>query len=178
MKLVVGLGNPGERYKKTRHNVGFMVIEKLYEKVLDYGFKPLKKFDAEIVLVNDCVFAKPLTFMNNSGRAVKRMVDFYKIKMDDLWVIHDDLDINLGEYKKQKGVGPKVHNGVNSVEEMLGRKNFWRVRVGVENRGGERVRGEEYVLANFEKKEGEQIGEVVCKLVEEGINNFGWVKLE
>lgn len=121
MKLVVGLGNPGEKYKDTRHNVGFMVIDKL---------KKYKENLRKVVLV------KPKTFMNKSGVVVAKLKRFYKISVDDLYVVHDDLDLKLGEYKIQKGVGPKVHNGVSSVEEQLGSKEFWRVRVGVDNRGG------------------------------------------
>ncbi|MBU1071203.1 aminoacyl-tRNA hydrolase, partial [Patescibacteria group bacterium] len=114
MKLIVGLGNIGEKYKNTRHNVGFMVVDELEKHKEDLG---------KVMLV------KPATFMNESGRAVAKMVRFYKLDLDNLYVVHDDLDLKLGEYKIQKGVGPKVHNGILSVEKELGDKEFWRVRV-------------------------------------------------
>jgi peptidyl-tRNA hydrolase, PTH1 family len=104
--------------------------------------------------------------MNESGKAVKKLVDFYKVEMDDLYVIHDDLDIKLGEYKIQKGVGPKVHGGVNSIERELGKEDFWRARVGVDNRDLEnRIPGEEYVLQNFTREERNILMESINQLV-------------
>ncbi len=153
MKLVVGLGNIGEKYKNTRHNVGFMVIDEL------------EKYKEELGKV---MLVKPTTFMNESGRAVSKVKNFYKIDLDDLYVVHDDLDLELGEYKIQKGVGPKVHNGVASVEEWLGSKEFWRVRVGVDNRKGSRVvSGEDYVLGKFNKVEIEVLDKVLKEVTKE-----------
>ncbi len=164
MKLIVGLGNPGKEYAKTRHNVGFTAIDTLAAE-LAIEMKEEKKFEAKIGRVEDVLLVKPLTFMNRSGEAVARLAGFYKVKKDDLWVIHDDLDIVLGEYKIQKGIGPKMHNGVTSVEEKLGSKNFWRVRVGVDNRAGfeYRVVGEQYVLSEFEEKEVKIVEKVLKK---------------
>lgn len=153
MKLIVGLGNPGAEYRGNRHNVGFMVVDKLEE---------IRQKETQIVLL------KPQTFMNDSGKAVVKMFNFYKVKLDDLWVIHDDLDIRLGEYKIQKGVGPKVHNGLISIEEQLGGKNFWRVRVGVDNRNKEfRIPGDSYVLDDFDKDEKLVLENVIDKVVNE-----------
>jgi peptidyl-tRNA hydrolase, PTH1 family len=167
MKLIVGLGNPGLEYEKTRHNVGFEVVNR--SGVLSW--KKSEKLEAEVAKIDDLILAKPMTFMNNSGRAVRKLVDFYKLDMSDLWVIHDDLDIPLGEYKIQMGVGPKIHNGVVSVEESLGTNDFWRVRIGVDNRGGSReIRGEDYVLGKFKEDEKSVIerviGEVVTEILE------------
>ena len=143
MKLFIGLGNPGNKYKNTRHNVGWMVLDRLVssfqfpiESQLP-SFKFEKSFNAEVLKMQDVLLVKPQTFMNESGKAVKKLVDFYKVDMDDLYVIHDDLDIKLGEYKIQKGVGPKVHGGVNSIENELGKEDFWRVRIGIDNRDSE-----------------------------------------
>jgi len=135
MKLVVGLGNPGVKYALTRHNVGFLFIDYLVENhLIDKQIKTLK----------------PDTFMNRSGLAVVKELQFYKLKPADLIVIHDDLDLRLGEYKIQLGKGPKLHNGVESVEQSLGSKEFWRIRIGVDNRDPEkRVSGEHYVLQPF-----------------------------
>lgn len=135
MKLIVGLGNPGEKYQNNRHNSGFMLIDYLQDNNI-FG--------------TDVYYLKPKTFMNKSGDEVSRKVNYYKINPNDLVVIHDDLDLRLGEYKIQKNKGPKIHNGVNDVEQKLGYKDFWRVRIGVDNRPIEnRLPGDVYVLQNF-----------------------------
>ena len=138
MKLIVGLGNPGGEYQDNRHNVGYWAVESLLQRSLP----------------KDVVVKKSQVFMNDSGVFVKKLVEQYRAKPSDLWVIHDDLDIPLGSYKIQKGKGPKLHNGVNSIEEELGTDEFWRVRVGVDNRDQEsRISGEEYVLQDFSQEE-------------------------
>ena len=165
MKMIIGLGNPGIKYEETRHNVGFMVLDKL---VSDGDWKESKKLKGVLKKNTKMVFLKPSTFMNNSGQAVVGALRFYKVQLEDMWMVHDDLDLELGEYKIQKGVGPKVHNGLSSVEECLGNKNFWRVRIGVDNRKGERVLpGEEYVLSKFSDVEKRIVDKVILKVVEE-----------
>lgn len=137
MKLIIGLGNPGEKYKKTRHNAGFMVIDSMD-----------KKSSSKLIL------AKPRTFMNESGKAVKEMVKKYAVKTPDLLLIHDDLDISFGSFKLQFGKGPHQHNGVASIEDCLGSKEFWRLRVGIDNRQiGSKQAGEDYVLGKFATEE-------------------------
>ena len=151
MKLIVGLGNPGEDYKNNRHNVGYMVVESLLK-----GSLP-----------KDFIVKKSQVFMNDSGIFVEKLVEQYRVKPPDLWVIHDDLDILLGSYKIQKGKGPKLHNGINSVERELGTDEFWRVRVGVDNRDNDsRITGEEYVLQDFSQQERKTLDKVtseICK---------------
>lgn len=152
MKLVVGLGNPGERYTCTRHNVGFVVAESLALKLGCPSWRLVDKFGAEITQVGETYLVKPQTFMNKSGEAVAKIARFYKVVPESIYVVHDDLDIVLGEYKVQLGKGPQLHYGVESVERELGSKMFWRVRVGVENRevkGNSGVSGEQYSLADF-----------------------------
>ncbi len=177
MKLIVGLGNPGEKYANTRHNVGFMVVDQIAQMV-NGQWSMIKKFNSLIInnkqsLANNVgqpstILSKPQTFMNDSGIAVSKMMNFYKIQSSELYIIHDDLDIKLGEYKIQKGIGPKVHNGVNSIEEKLGTKDFWRVRVGVDNRNSEnRLPGEEYVLQNFNNMEEKILNKVISEIVGE-----------
>lgn len=172
MKVVVGLGNPGEEYVNNRHNVGFMVIDELANGIwrMAYGEKPSweSKFESLILKSADYLLVKPQMFMNRSGEAVAKLVNFYKVEWGDLWIVHDDLDIRLGEYKIQRGVGPKVHNGLTSVEEQLGRCDFWRVRVGVDNRpvGEARTPGDEYVLSDFTAGERKIVEGVIGKLVE------------
>ena len=121
MKLLVGLGNPGERYQLSRHNAGFMFIDYLAEKLkLDEPLAEKEKFKSVVGRKRDWWLAKPTTYMNQSGEAVGNLVNFYKVKLDDLVVIHDDLDLLLGSWKLQQGVGPKIHNGLTSVETSLG----------------------------------------------------------
>ena len=160
MKLIIGLGNYGKEYEFTRHNAGFMVVKRLLEKLKRRAnFKTEKKFRADVVRVGDIILAKPLTYMNESGRAVRALLDFYKIDTSDLVVIHDDLDIKLGEYKVQRGVGPKIHNGLSSVEKYLKTKDFLRVRIGVDSRkeGVKYGSGANYVLSRMTKDELERL---------------------
>lgn len=112
-----------------------MVLDRLLRKLKKgASFAEQKKFRAEVARVGEVIMAKPLTFMNESGRSVRVLLDFYKLDISDLVIIHDDLDIKLGEYKIQRAVGPKVHNGLASVERYLSTKDFLRVRMGVDNR--------------------------------------------
>ncbi len=161
MKLIVGLGNPGGKYGNSRHNVGFVVVEEVAKK-MGVEFTGQDKFKSEVARGEGYLLVKPQTFMNASGEAVAKLAGFYKIKVEEIVLVHDDLDIKLGEFKFQNAVGPKVHNGVESVEESLGSKDFWRARVGIDGRGGERsVAGEEYVLANFLEEEKRIIEKVI-----------------
>lgn len=153
MKLLVGLGNPDERFMHNRHNAGYMFIDWLVEKI---GGD--KNFKGEVLTLKTAggenIFLKPRTYMNNVGKSVAAVVKFYKINASDIFVVHDDLDIPLGKYKIQQGKGPKVHNGIISVEKSLGFVDFFRVRIGIEARQQEnRLSGEEYVLSNFTKRE-------------------------
>lgn len=184
MKLIIGLGNPGEKYDNTRHNVGFMVADKL-ALMINSQWSMVKKFNSLVINHQpSAIYSKPQTFMNTSGESVAKLVNYYKINLSDLWVIHDDLDIILGQYKIQLGVGPKVHFGINSIEEKLGAKDFWRVRVGIDNRGskgankyqlsintdvqsGSKVAGEEYVLQKFREDEKEIVEGVIDKIIRE-----------
>jgi PTH1 family peptidyl-tRNA hydrolase len=152
MKLIIGLGNPGEKYRYTRHSVGLVVVEKL----------------SKLKLPKNVIVKESGLFMNLSGVFVRSQLAKYHIKESDLYVIHDDLDIPLGSYKIQFGVGPKVHNGINSIESELGTKDFWRVRVGIENRkSGENILGEEYVLENFSVEEKKILDSVVNKICDD-----------
>jgi len=128
MKLIVGLGNPGKQYIKTRHNVGFMVLEALQKELNEYKigkWELSRKFNAEICGVtvshNDkIILAKPLTFMNDSGMAVQLIAHFYQMTHRDIIVVHDDKDLPLGEIRVQTNRGPAGHNGIKSIIEKLG----------------------------------------------------------
>ena len=164
MYLIVGMGNPGKEYELTRHNAGFIAVDRLLSKLNKKAvFKKETKFSAEVARVGDVIFAKPTTFMNESGRCVRKLMDFYKIEIEGLVLLHDDLDIRLGEYKVKNGVGPKVHNGVGSVEKSFGEKSFLRVRLGVDNRqpGVRYGSGADYVLSKMTKDELAKLGMVM-----------------
>lgn len=172
MRLIVGLGNPGEKYKNTRHNAGFMLVDKM---AVGKKFSMSNKFEAEILEMDGILLAKPQTFMNDSGRSVRKIMDFYKLKLGQLTIIHDDLDLALGEKKIQTGIGPKVHNGVNSVEQYLGSKDFLRVRLGVDNRMNQmtELSGADYVLENFGKEEVRVIEKVIEVTIAELLVTLG-----
>ena len=172
-KLIVGLGNPGKKYTDARHNVGFMVVDKLAE-MINGQWLMNKKFQSLIINhKSSIIFSKPQTFMNSSGIAVKKLMVQFKVKLPNLWVIYDDLDLRLGTYKIQKGVGPKLHNGIDSIERELGTKVFWRVRVGVDNRTDDkeqRTKGEKYVLENFSEEEFRVLNTTIEKIVKDVLN--------
>lgn len=172
MKLVVGLGNPGEEYEKTRHNAGFIFVDKLAGKE---SFSFDKKQEAEVMKKDNYLFVKPQTFMNDSGRAVRKIMDFYKLSISDVVIAHDDLDIAFGEYKIQREKGPKVHNGVRSVEQSLGRTDFWRVRIGIDNRQPKvnYGTGADYVLSKLSKVEILELNGVVCEAQKELAETLG-----
>ena len=172
MRLIVGLGNPSDEHKSNRHNVGFIFIDKLIKK-MDLPLQFDRKFKSEILQTANTLYAKPMTFMNSSGLAVAELVSFFKVNTENLWVVHDDLDIKLGEFKMQKGKGPKDHKGVSSVEESIGTSDFWRVRIGVDNREADnRIPGEEYVLQNFSDEEIDVLDEVTEKATNEVIRSI------
>ena len=139
MKLILGLGNPDAKYKNTRHNVGMMVTDEL---LINGRLKNI------IVKRSD-------KFMNDSGTFVKKqMAKYPSVKVSDLYVVCDDLDIPLGAFKIQFNKGPKVHNGLNDIYDKLGTSEFWHVRVGVDNRTVEnRTNGKDYVLQDFTSEE-------------------------
>lgn len=134
MKLIIGLGNPGKKYENTRHNVGFMVVDELARKWTkgEVKWEENRKFKSLILAPNpSTLFVKPQTFMNNSGMAVVALVNFYKVGGEDLWIIHDDLDIPVGRIKIAKGKGTAGHHGVASIVEALGSTDFVRFRLGI-----------------------------------------------
>ena len=132
MFLLVGLGNPGKNYANNRHNIGFMILENL-EKIYNIS-KFTKKFKSEYskININENTFflLRPMTFMNNSGIAVKEIKDFYNISIDNIFVFHDEIDLNSGEVKVKKGGSHNGHNGLKSIDQFVG-KNYNRVRIGV-----------------------------------------------
>ncbi len=130
MKLVVGLGNPGREYKNTRHNIGFMVLDYYLGKVA-WKNKMESNFYSTTINNEEVIFIKPLTYMNLSGMAVSKVVKFYKIKMEDILIIQDDLDLKIGTYKIKKNSSSGGHNGIKSIISELSSEEFLRLKIGI-----------------------------------------------
>lgn len=166
MKLIVGLGNPGEKYKGNRHNVGFMFADYLSNGGV---FKKDKYLLSEICEIDKyLVFIKPQTYMNKSGDAIAACIKRYSITdiSNALIVIHDDLDIPFGKFKIQMQ-GPKQHNGLTDIQNKLRTMDFLRIRIGVDSRPIEnRMNGEDYVLQDFTFEEKNQLQELFKKIEE------------
>ena len=166
MHIIVGLGNPEEKYKLTRHNVGWMVVDELAKKQ-GGTWETNKKFKADICKLDDTLLIKPLTYMNNSGQAVQAVLSYYKLlpktmgvvtkKASDLTgvltVIHDDLDLNLGTYKKSVDSRSAGHNGVQSIIDYLKTKNFNRIRIGINSETRGQIPADKFVLQKFNDNE-------------------------
>jgi PTH1 family peptidyl-tRNA hydrolase len=173
LAIVVGLGNPGERYRGTRHNVGYWVLDRLAKRS-GAAFRAegeLRRYAwfAETRLGDsDVVLAKPRTYMNRSGRAVSGLCRAYSFEPEQLLIVHDDADLEIGRLRIRKGGGAGGHNGVRSLVEVLGNGEFTRIRVGV--RGPERDEEElaDYVLSDF-SEEDRQVAEEVCDLAAEAV---------
>ncbi|HEU0216933.1 MAG TPA: aminoacyl-tRNA hydrolase [Stellaceae bacterium] len=153
MRLVVGLGNPGLRYAKNRHNVGFVAVDAIARR---YGFPAFRdRFKGELSegMIGDCkrLLLKPQTFMNASGEAVLAAASFYKIPPSEIVVIHDEIDLRPGKLRVKRGGGAAGHNGLRSIDAMLG-QDYWRVRIGVGHPGVKEL-VQPYVLQNFASDE-------------------------
>lgn len=164
MKVIVGLGNPGREYEKTRHNAGAMCVDAFFAANCAANnfsnWKLSKKFKALISEGNlngeKIILAKPQTFMNVSGEAVQSLVHFYNVPLADLWLIYDDVDLPLGKLRIRPDGAPGTHNGMKSVTQMLGTQNFPRIRIGIESRGHSAAKEQDissFVLHQFSKDE-------------------------
>lgn len=191
MKLIVGLGNPGEKFASTRHNIGFAVVEQFlkdFQPVDDTTWDNNKKLKSNIVQIEwkpkkgeleNVILAKPKTYMNNSGMAVKLIADFYKIKPQDIWVVYDELDLPVGSMKIRKGGSGAGHHGIESIIGALGDDKFWRFRLGigvVKNKGevgNQKIHDvERHVLGKFQHGEVGKIRELIkhgAKALEMGL---------
>lgn len=168
MRIIVGLGNPGLVFKKTRHNLGFRVIDAFRRKNGFPKFKHSKKFKS--LISEGClerkkiITAKPQTFMNSSGRAVKSLVSGLKLQVSSLWVVHDDIDLSLGKIRISKGRGAAGHKGVQSIFDALNTKDFVRFRIGIQTED-KKQKTEEFVLQKFNKAEENILREVIKRTV-------------
>ena len=169
MFLICGLGNPGKEYINTRHNVGYNLIDKISS---FYDFSPFKKDNKKEIFKglidnNPCLLIKPLNFMNLSGQPVQETMNFYKIEKNKLYVIHDDLDLELGKTKLKLGGGNGGHNGLLNIDKMIG-NDYYRLRIGIDHPGIKDMVSN-YVLNKFHKDEINIIEEKLNKITE----NFG-----
>lgn len=192
MKLIIGLGNPGEKYTQTRHNVGFIILDEIQKKLEFSEFEFNKKFNALISEKNitpsegekqsllsklfstskqeKIILVKPQTFMNNSGECVRAIFDFYKLSPRDLVILNDDLDILIGKYKISADSSARGHNGVQSIIDHIGTQDIKRIKIGVEKSEGRASRqtpGEQFVLDNFTSDELTQVTSLTDQIISE-----------
>ncbi|MFA5368612.1 MAG: aminoacyl-tRNA hydrolase [Candidatus Paceibacterota bacterium] len=176
MILIVGLGNPGNQYKKTRHNVGFMILDKIKESINFPDFKLSKKYSGLIsqgtIFEKEAILLKPSTFMNESGKAVEAIVNYFKIKPENIYIIQDEADVDLGKIKISTDANSAGHKGIQSIIEKLGTKKFTRFRIGINSTDKTYEQAikedglESVVLKNFSEEE--QV--VFKKIAEESVD--------
>lgn len=164
MRLLVGLGNPGPRYARHRHNIGFMVLDAIAARHGFPAFRARGRFDAELaerdIESEPVILLKPTTYMNESGQAVGAVMHFHKLTPEQVYVFHDELDLIEGKLRVKLGGGTAGHNGLRSVEAHIG-NNFWRVRLGI-GHPGERDLVTHYVLSDFFVEEHEWLDPLVA----------------
>lgn len=162
MKLIVGLGNPGNEYKLTRHNIGFMVVDRLsIDENLPHHTKKFKSFLTHGPLFGcKVIIAKPSTFMNLSGEAVGTIAAYYGIAAEDIIVIHDDMDIEFGQLKIKTKGGAAGHRGIESIIKYLKNEDFVRVRIGI-GKPPPYISGADFVLQKFNSAEQEELMQVI-----------------
>lgn len=188
MILIAGLGNPGAKYEKTRHNIGFMILDAL-AKNFDADFKEDKKNKAQIAEHTmtfegrtgrtRLLLVKPQTFMNNSGETITRLVNFYKLRPEDqVWIVHDDLDIEIGALRVRLNGSSAGQKGIQSIIEKLGTDKFIRFRVGIKPPTKQPKPAEEFVLEKFNAQEKKIINkkinetiQLIVEAIDKGIEN-------
>ncbi len=172
MKLIVGLGNIGKEYEKTRHNFGFLAIEQFAKKYDFSPWKEEKKFFGAIstgqIGQDKVILLKPNTYMNVSGKAVQALSHFYKLTPENIWIWHDDVDLPFGTLRIKQNGGSGGHNGIKSIVNVLGLQEFPRLKFGIKNDLLEKAPTDKFVLGKFSKEELSQINTVI----KEGIEKF------
>ncbi|MFH1412430.1 MAG: aminoacyl-tRNA hydrolase [bacterium] len=177
MKIIIGLGNPKKKHEKTRHNIGFVVLDRLAERE-NLKWQHDKKINADIIKSQEMFLIKPATYMNNSGQAVLKILDYYDLLERDeegkllptdlseiLTVIHDDLDIELGKYKISVNSSSAGHKGVQSIIDAAQTQNFARVRIGIKTEKLEKMPGNKFVLKKLPRSEMKIINEILPKIL-------------
>lgn len=167
LKLIVGLGNPGPKYSRTRHNAGFMALEHYLDNYpgLDSGaFKDEKRFKSQVAVLGTgeekVILLKPQTFMNDSGRSVRAAVDYYSLEPSDVLVIYDELALPFGTIRARQGGESAGHNGIKSIINHYGR-DFNRLRIGIANEFTDKHPADKFVLSDFSRDEQEKLPEIL-----------------
>lgn len=163
MKIIIGLGNIGEKYCFTRHNIGFTVLDK-WALEDGFSFKEDKKLKCFLVKYNDIIFVKPTTYMNLSGEALRAVMDYYKIDVKDVLVVYDDISLDLGKIRFRANGSDGGHNGIKSIIQHVGTKNFDRLKVGIGPQPN--IPSENYVLGNFSKEQQVILKEILKTSIE------------
>lgn len=163
MKLIVGLGNPGEQYNKTRHNLGFEVLDELVKKLNLEDWSKESKFKSELIKTPELILVKPQTYVNNSGLAVRLLADYYKIMPANIIIIHDELDLSLGKIKVRIGGAAAGHHGVESIIDSLKTDQFIRVRLGIGS--FTHLSPEKFVLETFSHSEKPQVKHMIKQVM-------------
>lgn len=180
MKLIIGLGNPGDKYLGSRHNIGFEVVDKYAGHIANREWQMEEKFKSEIIktgyqqsaISHQLILAKPQTYMNKSGLAVVSLVNYFKIKPEDIIVVHDELDLLLGHIKVRIGGSDAGHHGIESIIKILGTDKFIRIRLGIgieKTLSGEHKKvffnAENFVMEPFKLKEKSEVKSLVKKAI-------------
>jgi len=195
MKVIVGLGNPGEKYEKTRHNLGFMVLDRFlkdFKNVSESVWSEKEKFKSRLFEINfrsqkgkeeKIILAKPKTYMNNSGLAVSLLLSYFKLQPFDIWVVHDDIDLPLGSIRIRLGGSSGGHKGVASIIDSIGTEKFWRFRLGIghpkkiqdsKSKTQNLRKVDDFVLSSFTQKEAGELRKVIkqgSKAIAEALEN-------
>lgn len=160
MKLIVGLGNPGKEYEKTRHNIGFSIIDNYVEskKLGDFKSKDNGLYLKTRIFDEDVIFLKPQMYINLSGDVLIKYVNFYKIKVEDILIVSDDLDLTVGNFKLKASGSSGGHNGLKNIEQRLNTREYKRLKVGISNKKS--MDTKDYVLGKLSKEETEKIADV------------------
>jgi len=161
MRLFIGLGNPGQLYKNNRHNLGFMILDKISEIYSKTEWRD--KFKGKIIHCNidgkKTILFKPSDYMNNSGFPSYEVIKFYKIKPEDIFIFFDDIELSPGKIRVKFGGGHAGHNGIRNIISQVG-VNFWRIKLGIGHPGSKQDVGD-YVLSNFSKLDSEWVEEII-----------------
>jgi PTH1 family peptidyl-tRNA hydrolase len=173
MKLIIGLGNPGEQYQNTRHNVGFLAIDSLAKRLDLSDWESDKPYQGETTKNQGVFLLKPDTFMNLSGQSVKKVVEDKEIELNDVWVIQDEADLPLGSIRVKKGGTDAGHNGIKSIDSAIS-NDYWRIRIGIGKDDGREL--SDHVLERFTQDEQKQLDDIIdqvtgllVKFLESGI---------
>lgn len=171
MKLIIGLGNVGAKYTFTRHNVGFMLVDKIAmdNSVTFKENSKLKSLIAKFTADEEIMLVKPTTYMNLSGEAMRAVIDYYKISTEDMIIVYDDLSLNLGKIRFRANGSDGGHNGIKSIIQHLGSKNFARLKIGIGPQPP--IPSEAFVLQNFDKESLEEL-KTILSTSEEAINFY------